>query len=268
MLDEDTVAELKLPRVAPVLRLPVAITDYDSAVALLRTWAQANAKPRLVGAANTHLVTTARCDPNFHAALQKFDLILPDGMPLVWYLNFFEGAALVDRVYGPTLMLACLKAAPSPFRHFFLGGSPELRQKLECEVQTRFPLLQIAEGYSPPFGAWQRSEDDRILDAIAGGKAHFVWVGLGCPKQESLLARLRDRLPPAVYLAVGAAFPLISGAVKQAPPQLQRLGLEWAFRLAMEPRRLWKRYLLNNSLFLWFSALEVGRRFTHSLRKS
>lgn len=266
MLDDEAIAELKLPRVAPVLRLSVAITDYDSAVALLLAWAKASAKPRLVAAANTHLVTTARRDPNFDVAIQQFDLIVPDGMPLVWYLNLFEGAALGDRVYGPTLMLRCLEAAPGPFRHFFLGGSLEIRQELEHEVRSRFPHLQIVQGYSPPFGAWEESEDDFILNAIAARKPHFVWVGLGCPKQELLLARLRNRLQPAVYLAVGAAFPLISGAVRQAPKQLQRLGLEWAFRLAMEPRRLWKRYLVNNALFLWFSALEVGRRFPHSLR--
>jgi N-acetylglucosaminyldiphosphoundecaprenol N-acetyl-beta-D-mannosaminyltransferase len=267
MLDGKTVVELKLPRVAPVLRLPVAITDYESGVAVLLGWATANAKPRLVAAANTHLVTTARRNPNFDRAIQQFDLIVPDGMPLVWYLNLFEGAALVDRVYGPTLMLRCLEAAPSPFRHFFLGGSPELRQRLEYAVQSRFPHLQIVQGYSPPFGAWEESEDARILGAIAAEKPHFVWVGLGCPKQELFLARLRDRLPRAVYLAVGAAFPLISGAVRQAPPQLQRLGLEWAFRLAMEPRRLWKRYLVNNALFLWFSTLEVGRHLAQSLWK-
>jgi N-acetylglucosaminyldiphosphoundecaprenol N-acetyl-beta-D-mannosaminyltransferase len=264
MLSDHAITELQLPRMAAVLCLPVAITDYKSAVTLLLAWAEAGAKPRLVAAANTHLVTTARRDSDFNAAIQRFDLIVPDGMPLVWYLNLFENAALADRVYGPTLMLRCLEAAPGPFRHFFLGGSLELRQKLEHEVQSRFPHLQIVEGYSPPFGAWSESEDDRILNAIAAGKPHFVWVGLGCPKQELFLSRLRDRLAPAVYLAVGAAFPLISGAVRQAPPRLQKLGLEWAFRLAMEPRRLWKRYLVNNAFFLWFSALEAGRRFSHS----
>jgi len=260
ILTDQTSIEFQLPRVAPVLRLPVAIIDYASAVGLLLAWAKARAQPRLVAAANTHLVTTARCDPKFDAAIRQFDLIVPDGMPLVWYLNVLEGAALADRVYGPTLMLRCLEAAPGPYQHFFLGGSPELRQRLEHEVQSRFPRLQIVQGYSPPFGAWEESEDAHILDAISAGKPHFVWVGLGCPKQELFLARLRNRLPPAVYLAVGAAFSLISGAVRQAPPQLQRLGLEWAFRLAIEPRRLWKRYLLNNSLFLWFSAVEAGRR--------
>ena len=260
ILTDQTSIEFQLPRVAPVLRLPVAIVDYASAVGLLLAWAKARAQPRLVAAANTHLVTTARCDPKFDAAIRQFDLIVPDGMPLVWYLNLLEGAALIDRVYGPTLMLRCLEAAPDPYQHFFLGGSPELRQRLEHEVQRRFPRLQIVHGYSPPFGSWDESEDIAILSAILAAKPQFVWVGLGCPKQELFLARLRDRLPPAVYLAVGAAFPLISGAVRQAPPQLQKLGLEWAFRLSMEPRRLWKRYLINNLLFLCFSAHEVSRR--------
>ena len=260
ILTDQTSIEFQLPRVAPVLRLPVAIIDYASAVGLLLAWAKARAQPRLVAAANTHLVTTARCDPKFDAAIRQFDLIVPDGMPLVWSLNLLEGAALIDRVYGPTLMLRCLEAAPDPYQHFFLGGSPELRQRLEHELQNRFPRLQIVQGYSPPFGSWDESEDTAMLSAILAAKPQFVWVGLGCPKQELFLARLRDRLPPAVYLAVGAAFPLISGAVRQAPPQLQKLGLEWAFRLSMEPRRLWKRYLINNLLFLCFSAHEVSRR--------
>jgi N-acetylglucosaminyldiphosphoundecaprenol N-acetyl-beta-D-mannosaminyltransferase len=267
-LNHQTPVELQLPRVAPVLRLPVAVTDYASAVRLLLAWAKARAQPRLVAAANTHLVTTARCDPKFDAAIRQFDLIVPDGMPLIWYLNLFEDASLVDRVYGPTLMLCCLEAAPGPFQHFFLGGSPELRQRLEHEVQRRFPRLQIVHGYSPPFGSWDESEDAAILAAILAARPQFVWVGLGCPKQELLLARLRDRLPPAVYLAVGAAFPLISGAVRQASPQLQKLGLEWAFRLSMEPRRLWKRYLVNNWLFLWFCAFEFSRRVAHSFWRS
>jgi N-acetylglucosaminyldiphosphoundecaprenol N-acetyl-beta-D-mannosaminyltransferase len=248
--------------------LPVAITNYGAAVDLLTSWAKERAQPRLVAAANTHLVTTARRHPDFMAVMRQFDLVVPDGMPLVWYLNYSENAGLRDRVYGPTLMLRCLEATPAPYTHFFLGGSDAMREALEKEVRKRFPNLQILPGYSPPFGTWDKSEDARILEKIAAAGADFVWVGFGCPKQENSLCGLRDRLPPAVYLAVGAAFPLISGAVAQAPERLQRIGLEWAFRLVMEPRRLWKRYLVNNTLFLWYVAAELAQRLRRGSPRS
>src|SRR5262249_22726285 len=155
-------------------------------------WAKVRAHPRLVAAANTHLVTMARRNSRFLTAMRRFDLIVPDGMPLVWYLNLFKNGKLSDRVYGPTLMLRCLEASPAPFKHFFLGGSNETREMLEKKVQILFPSLLIAEGYSPPFGIWDGPEETRILESIAASNADFVWVGLGCPKQEQLLGRLRN----------------------------------------------------------------------------
>ena len=240
-------------KTAQVLGCPLAVTDYAGAVALVSGWAKKKDRPYLVAAANTHLVALARHDPGFGSALEKFDLVLPDGMPLIWCMNRFSGAEMQDRVYGPTFMLHCL-AVPG-FSHFLLGGSEELLETLQQKLRLKFPGLRIAGTYSPPFGIWPEDEDDRILSRIKGSGAEFVWIGLGCPKQELWLARNRERLPAAVYPAVGAAFAFHAGRVRQAPGWMQRLGLEWMFRLLAEPRRLWKRYVLFNSLFLFYLAV-------------
>jgi N-acetylglucosaminyldiphosphoundecaprenol N-acetyl-beta-D-mannosaminyltransferase len=241
----------------PVLGLPVSICDYSQAIATLRTRANSLNTPYLVAAANTHVVALAHRERQFREAMARFDLIVPDGMPLVWYLNRFHGAGLKDRVYGPALMRQILATAESSERHFLLGGTETERRKLEQVLAREYPKANIVGSYSPAFGNWPAGEEENINQLLRGSSPTFVWVGLGCPKQELLLARLKSVLPAAVYLAVGAAFSLISGTVKQAPPSWQRLGLEWAFRLLTEPRRLWRRYLVNNTYFVIFTGLEV-----------
>jgi N-acetylglucosaminyldiphosphoundecaprenol N-acetyl-beta-D-mannosaminyltransferase len=245
---------------ASVLGLPIAICNYTQAVGLLRTWAQEANAPLLVAAANTHLVATARRDKQFARAMEKFDLVVPDGMPLVWYLNRIHNARLTNRVYGPDLMRRVLAVAGTTDRHFLLGGTEAERRKLEQVLRNEYPRARVAGSYSPPFGEWPSGENEKIIRLLRDVEANFVWVGLGCPKQELLLARLKGALPPGVYIAVGAAFPLISGTVKQAPTVWQNLGLEWAFRLLMEPRRLWRRYLVNNTQFIFYTGLELLRK--------
>lgn len=247
-----------------VLGLPVSICNYSQAIATLRTRANSLDAPYLVAAANTHVVALAHREKQFGEAMMKFDLIVPDGMPLVWYLNRVHGLGLKDRVYGPDLMRQVLATAESTERHFLLGGTETERRKLEQILVREYPKANIVGSYSPPFGNWPAGEEEDIIRQLRGSAPTFVWVGLGCPKQELLLARLRSGLPAAVYVAVGAAFSLISGTVKQAPRSWQRLGLEWLFRFLMEPRRLWRRYLVNNTYFLTFTGLEllhkIGRR--------
>lgn len=244
---------------SPILGFPIAVTDYREAVAQILRWAAQRDRPYFVAAANTHVITLTKLRASFAQTLARFDLVVPDGMPLIWYLNYFRKSGLSDRVYGPELMLRCCAAARNGERHFLLGGTDEMRQKMEKALLGRFPGLALAGGYSPPFGPWDSKEDETICRLVGQSGAQLVWLGLGCPKQEEFLARLKPQLGPAVYLAVGAAFPLISGTVRQAPASLQKVGLEWAFRLSMEPRRLWKRYLLHNSLFLYFVAEELVR---------
>jgi len=244
-----------LARICPLLGIRLAVTDYASAVALTRSWAQEGGV-RAVAAANTHVVALGRHDRDFAATLAQFDLIVPDGMPLVWAMNR-RGAALSDRVYGPTLMLHAL--AQPGLSHFLLGGSEELLERLTAKLRERFPGIQIAGSYAPPFGEWTPEENARIFQKIAASGAQYIWVGLGCPKQEHWIARHKAQLPPGVYFAIGAAFAFHAGLVSQAPAWMQKRGLEWVYRLATEPRRLWKRYVVYNTLFVWYLLTDARR---------
>ncbi len=242
-------------KLVPVIGLPIAATDYTGAVSWILEHASRADRAYAVEAANTHVAALARHDPEFGESMRRFDLICPDGMPLVWAANRKLPAAekLTDRVYGPTLMLETLVATEhrAGFRHFLLGGSESTLEKLTRSFATRFPGTIIADTDSPPFGEWAEDEFERICDKIRSSGSNLIWVGLGCPKQEHWIARHKDQLPPGVYFGIGAAFAFHAGEVRQSPPIFQRLGLEWAYRLAMEPRRLFKRYLTYNTLFLY-----------------
>lgn len=218
-----------------------------------------------VEAANTHVAALARTDKAFGAAMEKFDLICPDGMPLVWALNakLNPSEKLTDRVYGPTLMLETLQATECKnenFRHFLLGGKQSTLDKLTAHFTKLFPSIAMVGSYSPPFGEWPESEFEHITDQIRATKANLIWVGLGCPKQELWIAENKHRLPPGVYFGIGAAFAFHAGEVKQAPPFFQKFGMEWAYRVTMEPRRLFKRYFTYNSLFIYHLLLDRVRR--------
>jgi N-acetylglucosaminyldiphosphoundecaprenol N-acetyl-beta-D-mannosaminyltransferase len=244
-------------RTLPVIGLPLACTDYAGAVAWILEKATAPSTAIAVEAANTHVAALARSDSAFGESMRRFDLIVPDGMPLVWSLNTALPAAerLTDRVYGPTLMLETLKASADrpEFRHFLLGGKESTLEKLQSVFAERFPGVAIAGSYSPPFGEWPADEFERMTGKIREAGANLIWVGLGCPKQEHWIARYKDQLPPGVYFGIGAAFAFHAGEVSQAPAFLQKFGLEWAYRIAAEPRRLFRRYFTYNSLFLWYS---------------
>jgi len=242
-------------RTRPVIGLPIAATNYSEAVSWILEKASLADQPYAVEAANTHVAALARHDPDFGDTMRKFDLITPDGMPLVWTLNAQLPPAekLTDRVYGPTLMLETIKATQGKpeFRHFLLGGKQSTLDKLTAKFSTEFPTSTIAATHSPPFGEWPETETGSIIAKIRASRANLVWVGLGCPRQEHWIAKNKHLLPPAVYFGIGAAFAFHAGEVKQSPAVFQKLGLEWAYRLAMEPRRLFKRYLTYNSLFLF-----------------
>lgn len=243
--------------VVPVIGLPVAAIDYAGAVAWILEHAARRDRAYAVEAANTHVAALARADESFGQSMARFDLICPDGMPLVWTVNASlpRTARLTDRVYGPTLMLETLRATNSSttgFRHFLLGGKPETLEKLRDNLSAKFPAAEIAESYSPPFGQWPENEFENICSKIRNSGANLIWVGLGCPKQERWIAANKDHLPPGVYFGIGAAFAFHAGEVRQAPGLLQKLGLEWAYRLLMEPRRLFRRYFTYNSLFIYY----------------
>lgn len=251
-------------KIIPIIGLPVAATTYAGAVEWILARALQTDRAYAVEAANTHVAALARTDEAFGAAMDRFDLICPDGMPLVWALNSKLAAhqKLTDRVYGPTLMLETLKATDgraSTFKHFLLGGRQGTLDELTRNFATRFPGVAIAGTHSPPFGEWPESEFDLIAEKIRSSGANLIWVGLGCPKQEHWIAANKNRLPAGVYFGIGAAFAFHAGEVRQAPPLIQRFGLEWAYRVAMEPRRLFKRYFTYNTLFLYHLARDHMR---------
>lgn len=248
----------------PVIGLPVAATDYAGAVGWILEKASLADRPYAVEAANAHVAALSRSDRDFSESIRKFDLITPDGMPLVWSLNAQLPASqkLTDRVYGPTLMLKTIAATAkggSRFRHFLLGGKQSTLDKLISKFSAEFPDATIAGSYSPPFGDWPENENESMILKIRESGANLVWVGLGCPKQEHWIATNKHRLPPAVYFGIGAAFAFHAGEVEQAPAIFQKFGLEWAYRLAMEPRRLFKRYFTYNSLFVFHTVRDHMR---------
>lgn len=240
----------------PVIGLPIAVTNYQEAVDWILEHAAKQDRAYAVEAANTHVAALTHQDPEFAEAMGEFDLICPDGMPLVWVLNarLPFSKKLVDRVYGPTLMLetfARTNAPQSSFRHFLLGGKDSTLQKLQSHFNEKFPHATMAGCYSPPFGEWPQGESERMAAMIRDSGANLVWVGLGCPKQEKWIAANKHLLPPAVYFGIGAAFAFHAGEVRQAPKLVQKTGMEWLFRLLMEPKRLFKRYLTYNSIFAY-----------------
>jgi N-acetylglucosaminyldiphosphoundecaprenol N-acetyl-beta-D-mannosaminyltransferase len=182
----------------------------------------------------------------------------PDGMPLVWICRL-KGAKGTHRVYGPDATLAlCEYGVSRGWRHYFYGSTEETVKALADSLTRRFPGLQVAGYYSPPFRQLTAEEDAEIVANINAARADLVWVGLGMPKQELWMAEHAPLLEAPVVLAVGAAFDFHSGAKRQAPYWIQRSGLEWLFRLSQEPRRLWRRYLLGNARFLWLLFRELS----------
>jgi N-acetylglucosaminyldiphosphoundecaprenol N-acetyl-beta-D-mannosaminyltransferase len=212
----------------------------------------------VVCVATVHMVMEAFDAPDFQRSVNAADLVTPDGVPLVWVLRRL-GLAETRRVYGPTLMqLVCRRAEERGLPIGLYGGSPEVLQELRERLVTKHPLLRIAFAASPPFRPETQDEDASTVQAIEASGARILFVGLGCPKQERWMAAHREALP-CVLLGVGAAFDFLAGVKRQAPAWLQRAGLEWLFRLASEPRRLWRRYLIQNPRFLLHFARELVR---------
>jgi N-acetylglucosaminyldiphosphoundecaprenol N-acetyl-beta-D-mannosaminyltransferase len=239
------------PQTVDVLGVPLALTDYDE----MLDWIDAMVASRRRGylcACNVHTVTAARTDPELRASLESsLALNVPDGQPLVWAINTL-GHSLPSRVYGPDLMLrACERAVEAGHRFYLYGGHNQgALVQLALNLRKRYPGVKIVGGYSPPHRPLTDEERAAVAAEINGSHADVVWVGIGVPKQEKWMAEMRPRLEAPVLLGVGAAFDFHAGRVPQAPSWMQESGLEWAYRLTREPRRLWKRYLRYNPLFM------------------
>jgi N-acetylglucosaminyldiphosphoundecaprenol N-acetyl-beta-D-mannosaminyltransferase len=240
-----------------VLGVSVDAVQIPEVIAQMRNWIGRRDAGHYIAVTGMHGVMEAQHDARFKGVLAEADLVVPDGAPLVW-LGRLRGHSLRRRVYGPELMLRfCRKTAGEEIRHFLYGGGSGVPERLASALQKWFHGIQIAGTYSPPFAVVSPEEDAAIVDAINRAAPDVLWVGLGTPKQEAWMREHRDRLRVPVMVGVGAAFDFLSGHKTQAPAWMRGHGLEWLFRLLQEPRRLWRRYLLDGSRFLVFVALEM-----------
>jgi N-acetylglucosaminyldiphosphoundecaprenol N-acetyl-beta-D-mannosaminyltransferase len=232
-----------------ILGVMVDVIDYEAAVDQAVEAAKAG-RGFAVTALAVHGVMTGVLDPEQRFRLNEFDLAVPDGQPVRWALNLLHGASLKDRVYGPSLMLAlCERCAADGLPIYLYGSTATVVSRLGDRLKARFPALRIAGSDPSRFRRITTSEKAEIVERIRASGARLVFVGLGCPRQEVWAYEFRDALSMPV-IAVGAAFDFHAGVSPQAPPILQRAGLEWAYRLAHDPRRLWRRYAFLNPLYV------------------
>ncbi len=256
------------PRSIRVLGVPITLTDYARTLGWIDA-AIESSEQGYICVAPVHLVMLAQDDPDVASAIDGAAFVVPDGQPLVWALRAL-GAENPSRVYGPDLMIAtCRQASKTGRKMYLFGGRNDgALLQLTLNLRRRFPGLQIVGGHSPPYRPATLAEQSRTIDEINASGADIVWVGTGQPKQELWMAQMRPHLDAPVLIGVGAAFDFHAGLVPQAPAFLQDAGLEWAFRLAHEPRRLWRRYVVYNPRFLiaFSQQLQVRRRngFPHS----
>jgi N-acetylglucosaminyldiphosphoundecaprenol N-acetyl-beta-D-mannosaminyltransferase len=232
-----------------ILGVPVHAGTLEAALGEVSRWVEHRGGSYAIFR-DVHGLMEAQRRPDVFAAHQSAGLIACDGLPLVW-ASRRAGVRHAERVYGPDFMGAfCARATERGWSSFLFGGKPGVAEALSTRLRDRFPGLQIAGTLSPPFRAPTPAEDAEMIDMINASGADIVWVGLSTPKQELWMAQHVDRLDAPAILGVGAAFDFLSGGVRQAPRWVQQAGLEWAFRIAMEPRRLFVRYLRNNPAFI------------------
>jgi N-acetylglucosaminyldiphosphoundecaprenol N-acetyl-beta-D-mannosaminyltransferase len=228
-------------------------------------WAN-TAESRCVCAANVHMLMEAHDSPQYKQIINSADLVTPDGMPLVWMLRL-KGHPVQQRVYGPTLMLHVLEAAAHENVSVgFYGSSPEVLQSLLTRMQARFPNLKVAYSCSPSFQEISQEEDVEIINSINASSARILFVGLGCPKQEKWMAENTGKIN-TVLLGIGGALPVFAGIQKRAPEWMQNMALEWLYRLAQQPRRLFMRYLTTNPYFIMLFAKEWIKNIFHNNSK-
>ena len=181
----------------------------------------------------------------------------PDGMPMSW-VGWLQGHRQMDRVYGPDFMAnLCRLSVSKGYRHYLYGGQPSVAQALKDTLQTRFPGVQIVGTYTPPFRHLNQQEEDALLSDVWNAKPDILWVGLSTPKQECFMAEYVSRLRVPLLVGVGAAFDFHTGRLTESPAWVKRAGLQWVHRLLQDPRRLWKRYLVNNPVFAWKIILQL-----------
>ncbi|MCY4743534.1 WecB/TagA/CpsF family glycosyltransferase [Pelomonas sp. UHG3] len=249
---------IEMRRRIPVLGQPFDPLTWPEALNRIEAWAGAR-ESRYVCISNAHSAVTGSQDADFAAVLQGADMVTPDGAPVAWMMRRL-GVPNQQRINGPDLMWRyCERAASTGQSIYLYGGTDRTLELLQQRLRATWPALKIAGAVSPPFRALTAEERAAHVAAINASGAGTVWVSLGCPKQERWMAEHRGQVQ-AVMIGVGAAFDYHAGTIQRAPLWMQRSGLEWLHRLVSEPRRLWRRYLVTNSLFIWGAARQLLRR--------
>ncbi|MCF8070628.1 MAG: WecB/TagA/CpsF family glycosyltransferase [Desulfobacterales bacterium] len=205
---------------------------------------------------NVHVLMTVLKDSNYQRIIRQSDWVFPDGMPLCWYARRVLKAGNVERVAGHSLMDLCFSELGNS-RHFFYGSTPETLNKVQAELRRVYPKVNIVGTFSPPFRELDHQEKREIGMMIDEISPDVIWVALGAPKQERWMWEMRNSLNKGVMIGVGAAFDYFAGNIRRPPVWLRRMGLEWLYRLYQEPRRLWRRYLVTNSLFIFYLFREI-----------
>lgn len=242
-------------RVGSVLGIGIDALGWNQALSRLLDWAR-NKESRYVAICNAHVVVTATQEPAYRKIIESADMATPDGAPVAWMLRR-QGFVGQQRINGPDLMWALARSCEGEgVSIFFYGSTADTLEKLRHRLLSAFPALRVAGMESPPFRPLSAEEDAAAVERIHASGAGIVLVGLGCPKQERWMAEHRGRIN-AVMIGVGAAFDFHAGTVSRAPAWMRNHGLEWLHRLASEPRRLWKRYLVTNTLFIMGAARQL-----------
>jgi len=238
-----------------VLGVGVNAVQIPDVVAQMECWISERSTCHFIAVTDMHSITEAHHERSFKHVLNSADMVVPDGMPLVW-LGRWQGCPLKRRVYGPELMHSFCQETTSKYRHFFYGGGPGVPTLLANTLQEKYGI-DVAGSYSPPFRMLSKEEDQEVVALINAAKPDVLWVGLGAPKQEYWMYEHRPRLRVPVLIGVGAAFDFNIGRVRQAPRWMREHGLEWLFRLLQEPRRLRRRYLIHGPEFVFNVAAEM-----------
>lgn len=250
-----------------VLGIGVNATDPQSVARTLKAYIQ-DGRKGYVCLAGVHGVMEAQREPGLKSIFAHSLMVVPDGVPTVW-MGHLQGFSKMRRVYGPDLMIDIL--SHPEFRdcgHFFCGGEPGVAEKLRDVMLQRFPYAKITGTFSPPFRPMTAAEEKELAAKVSSLKPDIIWVGLSTPKQERFMARYLPMLDTSLMIGVGAAFLFHTGAIRDSPEWVKRAGLQWLDRLWQEPSRLWRRYLLNNPVFIFQAALQIIGLKHHALERA
>jgi len=238
-----------------ILGVPIATVNMHQAANQIEKWIR-NREKAFVTVTGVHGIVESQYDEKIMRIHRAAGMCVPDGMPTVWIGKLY-GYRNMGRVYGPDLMLEIMRRSMGKeYTHFFYGGKEGVQELLKQRLLSRFPGLKIVGTFYPPFRLMNDKEEIDLQEQIEKLSPDIIWVGLSTPKQEKWMSDHLEKLNTRVMIGIGAAFDFHAGLIKQAPRWMQHLGLEWFFRLCIEPKRLWKRYLKNNPLFLWEFVLQ------------